>query len=124
MKKKHILKSALLSFAVFVFLSEQVFANYRGAQAAFARRDYVRAASGFFQSYAYPKDRAERAKSEWGLAESLKNLALLYSSSKYFSIIVRRGPKRSNPFFRKALEELGKINSTVSLGQSHVVQLF
>ena len=33
-------------------------------------------------------------------------------------------PDRRKSFFRQAMEELGKINSTVSLGQSHVVQLF
>jgi len=99
-------------------------ANYRVAQDAFTKKDYVKAASAFFQAYSYPRDRGERAKAEWGLAESLKNMELLYSASKYYSIIVRRGPTKSNPFFRKALEELGRINSTISLGQSHVVQLF
>src|SRR5690606_14248773 len=44
-------------------------------------------------------------------------------ASKYYSVIVRRGPNR-NPFFSQALDELGKINSAMNLGQSHVVQLF
>ena len=78
----------------------------------------------FFQAYGFPKNAAEKMKAEWGLAQSLHRLGLLYSASKYYSMIVRRGPRNSNPFFRKALEELGNINSTMSLGQSHIVQLF
>ncbi|MCX6131607.1 MAG: hypothetical protein NTX25_21420, partial [Proteobacteria bacterium] len=42
----------------------------------------------------------------------------------YYSLIVRRGRTEDNPFFRSALEELGSINSKLSLGQSHIVQLF
>lgn len=99
-------------------------ADYQQATQFFARKDYVRAAGAFFQAYSYPRNAADRAKAEWGLAESLKGAGLLYSASKYYSLIVRRGDNRSNPFFRKAMEELGKINSTVSLGQSHIVQLF
>ncbi len=107
-----------------MFHARPLMANYAAAQQAFVRRDYVRAASGFFQSYSNFRDAGERAKAEWGLAESLKGANLLYSASKFYSIIVKRGPSRNNPFFRQAMEELGKINSTLSLGQSHIVQLF
>lgn len=108
----------------FCLAAEPAFANYRAAAAYFARRDYMRAASAYFQAMGYPKGRGEKEKAEWGLAQSLQRLGFYYSASKYYSVIVRRGPKRNNPFFTKAMEELGKINSTISLGQSHVVQLF
>ena len=98
-------------------------ANYKSGQSFFQRRDYVNAAGQFFQAYGYPRTKGERAKAEWGLAQSLYNLGYYYSASKYYSRIVRRGP-RNNAFFRPAMEELGKINATISLGQSHVVQLF
>ncbi len=99
-------------------------ASYQEAQAFFAKKQYSQAAPKFFQSYAYPANKNEKMKSEWGLAESLRRLGLLYSSSKYYSIIVRRGPSASNAFFRQALEELGRVNNLLSLGQSHIVQLF
>ena len=103
--------------------AEPAFASYRAAQAFYARRDYISGAAAFFQAMSYPKARGEKEKAEWGLAQSLQRLGFYYSASKYYSVIVRRGP-RNNPFFRQALEELGKINSTISLGQAHVVQLF
>src|SRR4051794_7745782 len=83
-------------------------ANYRAAQAYFQRGDNISAASAFFQAYGYPKGAGEKEKAEWGLAQSLQKLGFYYSASKYYSVIVRRGPKAGNPFFRKALEELGK----------------
>ena len=90
----------------------------------YARRDYVNSALAYFQAYSYPKAAGEKEKAEWGLAQSLQKLGFYYSASKYYSIIVRRGPSSRNVFFRKAMEELGRINGTVSLGQSHIVQLF
>ncbi len=105
-------------------MAEPAFANYRAATAFFARRDYISAAGAYFQAVGYPKGAGEREKAEWGLAQSLQRLGFYYSASKYYSVIVRRGPTKGNVFFRQALEELGKINSTVSLGQSHIVQLF
>ncbi len=105
-------------------MSEPAMANYRAASAYFARRDYVSSAAAYFQAYGYPKVAGEKEKAEWGLAQSLQRLGFYYSASKYYSVIVRRGPGKGNIFFTKALEELGKINSTISLGQSHVVQLF
>lgn len=99
-------------------------ASYMSAQQMFKRRNYVQAAPEFFAVYSAPRNRSERMKSEWGLAQSLQRLGLFYSASKYYSIIVRRGRSPKNPFFRKALEELGKINNQVSLGQAHINQLF
>ncbi len=99
-------------------------ANYNAARQLFQRQDYVRAAAMFHNAYQSPTSKAERAKAEWGLAESLSRLGLYYSASKYYSVIVRRGNKGDNPFFRPALEQLGVINSRVNLGQAHIVQLF
>ncbi len=104
--------------------AEPVLANYGAASAFYARRDYISSAAAYFQAYGYPKLAGEKEKAEWGLAQSLERLGFYYSASKYYSLIVRRGPTRNNIFFTKALEELGRINSTINLGQSHVVQLF
>lgn len=109
---------------VFSLVSLDAMADYNAARARYAKGDYVGAAEFYFRSYSSPKDLAEKRKAEWGLAESLQKLGLLYSSSKYYSVIVRRGRRADNPFFRSALEELGRINSQLSLGQSHIVQLF
>ena len=121
--KARIQKFIIAMLAITVW-SSAALANYNTAQQYFVRKDYASSAGAFFQAYGYPKARGEREKAEWGLAQSLHRLGFYYSASKYYSVIVRRGPKASNPFFRKALEELGNINSTISLGQSHVVQLF
>jgi tetratricopeptide (TPR) repeat protein len=105
-------------------VAETALANYRAASAYFARGQYNEAAAAYIQAMGYPKAAGEKEKAEWGLAQSLQRMSFFYSASKYYSLIVRRGPTRSNIFFRQALEELGKINSQISLGQSHVVQLF
>lgn len=118
MMKKIVLLSLVL------FWTSLGFSNYKEAQDAFKAGKYEDAAPSFFQAYAYPKDKATRLKAEWGLAQSLQKLGFYYSASKYYSKIVRRGPQASNPFFRKSLEELGKINNTVNLGHSHIIQLF
>ena len=99
-------------------------AGYAQATGYFRARDYASAATEFFQAYAYPKEKGEKRKSEFGLAQSLQQLNMYYAASKYYSLIVRRGPKEDNPFFTKALDELGNINAVLSLGQSHIVQLF
>ena len=111
----------LMISAAFASASE---ADYKRASSYFARRDYDGAAEYYFRTYKAAKSLALKRKAEWGLAESLQKLDLLYSSSKYYSIIVRRGRRGDNPFFRSALEELGRINSRLSLGQSHIIQLF
>lgn len=118
------LKIWVSSILCIMIAAQPAFADYASATRAFAARDYTTAASAYFQAYGYPKGAGEKEKAEWGLAQSLQRLGFYYSASKYYSVIVRRGPTRSNVFFRKALEELGKINSTISLGQSHIVQLF
>lgn len=107
-----------------LFSSETLLANYAAAQQYFARKDYMSAAAAYFNTYTAPRNKEERIKAEWGLAQSLQKLNLYNSASKYYSIIVRRGPGGGNPFFRSAMEELGRINSRISLGQSHVVKLF
>ena len=114
----------LVWISLYLVESTVVFANYTRAQQFFRSRAYMRAAPEFFKAYAYPRDKATRLKSEWGLAQSLHQLGLLYSASKYYSIIVRRGAGGGNAFFEKALEQLGKINNTINLGQSHVNKLF
>jgi tetratricopeptide (TPR) repeat protein len=113
----------LALMASFTLSSTTVFASYEAAQQLMARQDYVGAAAEYFQSYSSPRSAQEKAFSEWGLGKSLHALGFYYSSSKYFSQIVRRGPSATNPYFRRALEELGSINNTVALGQSHIVQL-
>jgi tetratricopeptide (TPR) repeat protein len=117
-------KSIVTLSLVFCLAAEPALANYRAASGFFARRDYISSAAAYFQAYSYPKAAGEKEKAEWGLAQSLQKLGFYYSASKYYSLIVRRGPTKRNVFFRKALEELGRINSTISLGQSHIVQLF
>ncbi len=117
-------KSIIAVILIGSLVSTPVLANYRAAMQFYGRRDYANAATAYFQAYGYPKAAGEKEKAEWGLGQSLQKLGFFYSASKYYSIIVRRGPSSKNVFFRKAMEELGRINSTVSLGQSHVVQLF
>ncbi len=99
-------------------------ANYAAATQNYQARRYSVAAGLYFQSYSYSKTREEKRASEWFLAQSLQQLGLFYSASKYYSVIVRRGYNDGNPYFRKALEALGNINRTLNLGQSHIVQLF
>jgi hypothetical protein len=118
-------KTIILSLVLLGSVASQpAFANYQMAQQLMARRDYVGAASQYFQAYSSPRSSNERVFAEWGLGKSLQALGFYYASSKYFSQIVRRGPSPGNPYFRKALEELGAINAITSIGQSHVVQLF
>jgi tetratricopeptide (TPR) repeat protein len=123
MKIHDLLKIASLSFSL-LFVSGPALADYATGQKAFVQRNYPVAAMHFFQSYNYPKEPGEKIKSEWGLAQSLEKSGLFFSASKYYSLIVRRGHIAANPFFRNALEQIGRINSTISLGQSHIVQLF
>ena len=109
----------------FMLVTGEARANYAAAKQFFDRKDYVQAASAFFNAFSAPQNREEKLKAEWGLGQSLQQLGLYYSASMYYSRIVVRGPQGGkNPFFRNAMEELGKINSRISLGQSHVVQLF
>ncbi|MBP9707695.1 MAG: hypothetical protein KBD78_08620 [Oligoflexales bacterium] len=117
-------KNLIIIFISSYFFSGLALANYVQAQGFLAKKQYDLAAPAFFQAYAYPKNKQERLKAEWGLAKSLQEMGLFYSASKFYSVIVRRGAGDGNAFFRQALEELGKINSQLNLGQSHVLQLF
>lgn len=121
---RHFLKRAIGLALSVALLAEPALANYRAASDFYRRRDYISAAGAYFQAYGYPKAAGEKEKAEWGLAQSLQRLGFYYSASKYYSVVVRRGPGHGNVFFTQALEELGKINSTINLGQSHIVQLF
>lgn len=120
------LRSHILALAAgFTWLSADVsFADYKQARAYFAKKDYVRAAAAYHEVLEKTENKGDKRKSEWGLAQSLHKEGLLYSASKYYSVIVRRGREEDNPFFRSALEELGNINARLSLGRSHIVQLF
>lgn len=118
------LRKKVLIAGIVAIATTPAWAGYQQAQEAYRKQDYARSAALFYNAYNAPADKAEKAKSEWGLAESLNKLGLYYSASKYYSVIVRRGSDGSNPFFRMAMEQLGVINSRVSLGQSHIVQLF
>jgi len=121
---RHVFKYITCSLLAVSLGAGPVFADYRAATAYYARRDYISAANAYFQASGYPKAPGEKERSEWGLAQSLTRLGFYYSASKYYSVIVRRGPTQNNVYFVKALEELGRINSTINLGQSHIVQLF
>jgi tetratricopeptide (TPR) repeat protein len=110
--------------AALVCSPKPAFANIGKAEQLLKTGNYAEAAQLFFNVYSAPRSRIERAKAEWGLGRSLQQMGLLYSASKYYSVIVRRGKTGANPYFRQAMEQLGIINSAVSLGQSHIVQLF
>ncbi|NRA68998.1 MAG: tetratricopeptide repeat protein [Pseudobacteriovorax sp.] len=104
--------------------SFSAFGDYKRAKALYAKKQYEAAANEYYIAFSKAKKKVDKRRAEWGLAQSLQKIGLLYSSSKYYSVIVRRGRKASNPFFRSALEELGNINSKLSLGRSHIVKLF
>lgn len=116
----------LLSIMIMVgmLISDMGRANMPAGMQMFQARRYSAAANLFFQSVSYPKTREEKQDALWFLAQSLEQLGLLYSASKYYSVIVRGGYKAKNPYFRKAMDKLGALNSTLSLGQAHIVQLF
>jgi hypothetical protein len=99
-------------------------ASYKQAKDLAAKKRFPQAAEAYYDVYQKSGNKVEKRKAEWGLAQTLERMNLHYSASKYYSVIVRRGRTADNPFFRSALEELGKINSKISLGQSHIVQLF
>ena len=122
------IKRSVLNYLLVVIVglsaSLQALANYQAGDQYFARRDYVNAASQFFNAYVAAPNLSQKRKAEWRLALSLEKLGLFYSASKYYSVIVRRGRRADNPLFRDALEKLGRINYRISLGQAHVTKLF
>lgn len=107
-----------------VALSSASLASLKEAKSYFSKRQYGRAAESYYDVFSTTRSSADKKKAEYGLALSLQESGLLYSASKYYSIIVRRGRSKSNPYFRNAMEALGNINSTLSLGRSHIVKLF
>lgn len=113
----------ILAF-VSVAISSLSFADLRQAEALMVKKDYMNAAPLFYQAYSLARSQMERARAELGLARTLEASGLNYSASKYFSLIARRGPTPTNPFFAESLDALGRINERVSLGRSHIVQLF
>lgn len=104
-----------------VLVADSSYANYRAAQALLAKKRYMQAAPEFFKAYSYPTNRIERVNAEYGLARSLEGVGLNYSASYYYSLIVRKGTR--NPYFKNALEALGRIDQKVNLGRAHVSQL-
>jgi tetratricopeptide (TPR) repeat protein len=117
-------KMVFMVLGMLLMGAQPSFANYKQAREFFAKKDYSKAAAAYYQVYEGSDNKSDKRKAEWGLAQSLQKLGLYYSASKYYSLIVRRGRTEDNPFFRSALEELGTINSKLSLGRSHIVQLF
>jgi tetratricopeptide (TPR) repeat protein len=126
-KVKHrMVRPAIFAFVLIygLFEASPALANIAKANQLLKNGNGGAAAPLFFNVYQSARGRSEKMQAEWGLAQSLQRAGLLYSASKYYSIIVRRGKSASNPYFRQALEQLGVINSVVSLGESHIVQLF
>lgn len=109
--------------AVSVCLGAQVAsANMQNVSALYTRGDYPGAASAAFQVYSSSRNALEKLNAGFFLARALQALDLPYAASRFYGAIVRQGPG-NNPFFRQAFEQLGAINSTVSLGQAQIVQL-
>ena len=81
----------LLVLVVGLSSTVSALANYNAGHAYFARGDYVTAASQYFNAYTAPKIglRKERQNGDW--LRVFKGLGLLYSASKFYSIIVSRG---------------------------------
>ena len=111
----------IIIFTLFL-ISHNLYGNsFQKAARFYVNKNYAQAAAEFYIS----NNRGiKKNKSIWGLSQSLYNLKLPYSASKYLSLIVKKGGNKNNPFFRKAFEGLGNINFRSTLGQSHIVQLF
>lgn len=116
--------AALAVLASLAAGSSPALANYQKAKKLFVAEKFASAANEYYKAYVRPRSAAEKNKSEYGIAASLARLGLPFAASKYLSKIVRRGPSTQNPFFRPAMEELGRINNRVSLGPAHIIQLF
>lgn len=108
---------------IFLMFGGQIaLANLQNISALYSRGDYPAAASASFQLYSSSRNAQEKLNAGFFLARALQALDLPYSASRFYGAIVRQGPV-NNPFFRQAFEQLGIINSTVSLGQAQIVQL-
>jgi hypothetical protein len=121
--KRLLRKICVLAIAIGLF-SETALANYGEALNYYRANRLYEAAGLFFQAKELAQTTAEKRAAEWYLADCLQRIGFLYSASKYYTLIVRRGYESNNPYFRRALEELGRINNSVSLGQSQIVELF
>lgn len=113
---------AALLVAVVVWALPARASNLRNVAALYARGDFPSAASSAFQLYSVSRNATEKLNAGFFLARSLQALGLPYSASRFYTAIVSFGPA-NNPFFKQAFEQLGAINSTVSLGQSQIVQM-
>lgn len=100
------------------------------AQIAEKRKDYAKAALEYFKVTKSPQAKSRVKKiamvrrAEIGLAKNLFKMELYYSSSLYLTRIVRRGPGKSNKYFKQAFDTLGRLNGLVNLGREQVVALF
>ena len=92
----HLLKFVILIYSLSIGTG---FADTKRAKAMASQGKYEEAANEYYVSYSNAKSKVEKRRAEWGLAQSLQKLGLLYSSSKFYSVIVRRGRRGSNPFF-------------------------
>ncbi len=94
---------------------------YAEAYKHLANKNYPESARIFYQ-LASQASGDVRAKAEYGLAESLKNLGFLHGASYFYLRIAMQGTQ--NPFFRNAMEQLGTINGSTPLGRAAVSPLF
>lgn len=114
----------LRAFIVVALLAgaSPAWANLQNISVLYSRGDYPSAASAAFQLYGSSRNAQEKLNAGFFLARALRALDLPYSASRFYGAIVRQGPV-GNPFFRQSFEQLGTINSSVSLGQAQIVQL-
>ncbi len=94
---------------------------YNEAYKFLTARNYGEAARVFYQ-LASQASGDVRAQSEFGLAESLRNLGYLHGASYFYLRIAMQGT--SNRFFRNAMEQLGVINGASPMGRATVAPLF
>lgn len=93
---------------------------YAEAQKSFRSRNYAEAARLFYLTLVGSSG-GTQAKSEFGVAESLRKMGLHYGAAYFYGRIVAQGPK--SDFFREALSELGRINAAKPLGKASISSL-
>jgi hypothetical protein len=94
---------------------------YTEAHKSLVKGNYGESARIFYQVASQAQGDV-RAKAEFGLAESLKNLGYFHGASYFYLRIAMQGSQ--NPFFRNAMEQLGSINGATPLGRAAVSPLF
>jgi tetratricopeptide (TPR) repeat protein len=111
------------SFLIGLLFAPHALGNNMYAEALKANKsgDFVNAARMFYQVQVGSTGDI-KAKSEFGLADSLKRLGLEYSSAFFYSKIVAQGPK--GDFFQLSLQALSQINSKTPLGRASISGLF